>query len=110
MAEKPPPPPPPEDRPSDLPPRYERPTMDWERQADGGLGSAMSWATVGIELAATVGIFGALGWWLDRRFGTTPWLLVTLAMIGVTAALVRIVRRATHEGNADDETRRDGRS
>jgi len=83
--------------------------MDWEREADGGWGSAMSWATVGIELAATVAIFAALGWWLDRRFGTTPWLLVVVAMLGVTAALIRIVRRATHEENTDEEGRRNGR-
>ncbi|MCA9314511.1 MAG: AtpZ/AtpI family protein [Planctomycetes bacterium] len=108
MADSPPPPRPSGETPEDLP-DYHRPTMDWEREADGSIGSAMSWATVGIELAATVFLFGLLGWWLDGRFGTTPWLLVVLAMLGVTAALIRIIRRATQEERADEKAERDGR-
>lgn len=30
----------------------------------------------GYTLLAAVGGFGWLGWWLDRRSGTNPWLLL----------------------------------
>ena len=30
----------------------------------------------GYTLLAAVGVFGWLGWWLDRRYGTNPWFLL----------------------------------
>jgi F0F1-type ATP synthase assembly protein I len=82
---------------------YKRPTMPWERAADPAFGRATNWASLGIELAAAVLLFGALGWWLDGLWGTTPWLLVVLAMLGLTAALVRLVRRAIALGEEAPE-------
>ncbi len=35
------------------------------------------------QLAGSVGMGTALGWWLDRRLGTGPWLLVAGALFGI---------------------------
>jgi F0F1-type ATP synthase assembly protein I len=49
-------------------------------------------AGIGLELAMTVGVFAALGWWLDNKFGWTPWGLFGFAMLGVVAGLYRFIR------------------
>jgi ATP synthase protein I len=35
------------------------------------------------QLAGSVGLGTLLGWWLDKKFGTTPWLLVGGALFGI---------------------------
>jgi ATP synthase protein I len=35
------------------------------------------------QLAGSVGLGTLLGWWLDGRFGTSPWLLVGGALLGI---------------------------
>ncbi|MBI1950335.1 MAG: AtpZ/AtpI family protein [Acidobacteria bacterium] len=34
-------------------------------------------------LVAPVVAFGAIGYWLDRRFGTKPWLLLAGLILGM---------------------------
>ena len=34
------------------------------------------YAGLGTQFAATLGVFGALGWWLDAKLGSSPWLLL----------------------------------
>ena len=43
--------------------------LDAKRELNTGFGDALARA---FELVATPGIFGFLGWLLDRRLGTTP--------------------------------------
>ena len=38
-----------------------------------------------------VGLFG--GQWLDRRFGTTPWLVLIGALLGAAAGMLNLYRR-----------------
>jgi len=64
----------------------------WARAADFGF--------IGIEfgIATAIGYFA--GRWLDARFDTAPWLAMFLALCGIAAAsmdLVRLVRRAREE-------------
>lgn len=49
---------------------------------------------LGIQLVAAVVAFGALGWWLDSRFGTDPWLLVAGLMLGATGGMISFIRTA----------------
>jgi F0F1-type ATP synthase assembly protein I len=48
---------------------------------------------LGFELVAPllVGLFG--GQWLDRRFGTAPWLLLTGVFVGAAAGVLNMYRR-----------------
>lgn len=35
------------------------------------------------QLVGAVGLGSLAGWWLDKKFGTTPWLLVGCALLGI---------------------------
>jgi F0F1-type ATP synthase assembly protein I len=49
---------------------------------------------MGIQIAAPMTAFGALGWWLDTRFNTTPWLLVVGVVLGATGGMISAIRTA----------------
>ena len=46
----------------------------------------------GIALFASVAAFCAAGWFLDKWFGTQPWLLIAGIVIGSAAGLFEFVR------------------
>jgi F0F1-type ATP synthase assembly protein I len=58
-----------------------------------GMPTAMRLASAGVELAATLAGACLLGYWIDRRFGTDPWGLLTCAAIGIVGGLYNLVRR-----------------
>jgi len=49
---------------------------------------------LGTVLALTVALFVALGWWLDRRYGWSPWGVLVLGTLGVAAGLYHFVKDA----------------
>ena len=49
---------------------------------------------LGMQLAGAMAGFGALGWWLDGKFGTEPWLLVTGVVLGGTGGMISVIRSA----------------
>jgi hypothetical protein len=57
-----------------------------QRALATGFGNAMGTAT---EIALLPGIFGTLGWLLDRWLGTSPLFLVTFLVFAFTGMLVR---------------------
>lgn len=64
------------------------------------------WRMLGVLVVCTLAPLG-LGLWLDRRFGTTPLFLVSLAFVGIVAATIGIVRitgRALEALGAPPET------
>ncbi len=50
-----------------------------------------------LPIAIMIG-YGA-GWWLDRRFGTEPWLQIVGFLLGAAAGLVQLLQIA---GAQDD--------
>ncbi|MEO5931422.1 MAG: AtpZ/AtpI family protein [Candidatus Kapaibacterium sp.] len=52
---------------------------------------------MGLQLAAAMTLFGALGWWLDKTFGTSPWLLVVGMLLGATGGMINIIRISTRK-------------
>lgn len=59
--------------------------------------SSPSWlryAGLGLELAGTVAVLTLAGWWLDGRFGTAPWGVLAGAVLGLSAGMYNLVRRA----------------
>lgn len=66
----------------------ERPKRE-SSQAD--FGAAFKFAS---ELVVGVIVGGGLGWALDRQFGTKPWLMVVLVILGFAAGLLNVVRAA----------------
>ena len=43
-------------------------------------------------LIAPMLAFGAIGWWLDGRFGTKPWLLLAGLIVGMIGGFVNFFR------------------
>ena len=59
------------------------------------LGDAMRYTQVGMVLIVPMLVLGAFGYWLDGRFGTSPWLLLgglVLGMAGGFANFVKLVQ------------------
>jgi|ERR1700693_1330198 ATP synthase protein I len=60
-----------------------------ERSEEAGEGIASSYRKAGPyidaswQLAGAVGLGTLAGWWLDKKLGTTPWLLVAGALFGI---------------------------
>lgn len=49
-----------------------------------------------MEMAVAPVLVTLVGWWLDRRYGTSPWLVLAGLAVGLTVA-VRAVKRAIKE-------------
>ena len=50
-----------------------------------------------IELLVGVCVGAAIGWFLDKQFGTTPWLLIVFLFVGFIAGMVNMIRAAQKE-------------
>jgi F0F1-type ATP synthase assembly protein I len=63
-----------------------------EREERGSLGEALKYAQIsGMLIGPMLGL-GAIGWWLDGRFGTKPWLLLTGLILGMIGGFVNFFR------------------
>lgn len=57
---------------------------------------ANQWAKytgAGIEMAVVIGVFVALGWYLDKWLGMSPWFTIVFLFIGLGAAMYRIFKQ-----------------
>ena len=68
----------------------------------------MRMASSGFDLAIVVCGFTAVGWWLDRKYGWSPWGVLTGAILGIVGGLTNFLRearaltRSTPESNRPD--------
>lgn len=51
------------------------------------------YAGVGMQYAATIGVFAVLGYWLDGKLGSGPWLLLAGVFVGFGLGLVSLVSK-----------------
>ncbi len=51
------------------------------------------YAGVGVQFALTFMVFGAIGYWLDEKWGTRPWLLIVGVFVGATGAFISLVKK-----------------
>ena len=72
------------------------------RSALGQLGSHL---TIGLELAVFLLVFIVLGRYLDSRFGTEPWLLMTGAAVGFLAGFYNLFRTLSRLGESEKKKR-----
>ena len=49
------------------------------------------------EMVLSVVIFGGLGWYLDRRLGTRPWLAIGLSVLAAFGAIASVYYRYRHQ-------------
>jgi len=72
------------------------------------VGKLLAYGQIGLEMAAPIG----LGWFLDFRLGTTPWLTVAGAILGLVGGLAHLIallereeRRSASKGPGGPEER-----
>lgn len=64
-------------------------------ESDGGRGTSIGLAfRLTTELVAGLVVGGAIGWFLDRWLGTTPWFLLIFFLLGMAAGIVNVIRTA----------------
>jgi ATP synthase protein I len=49
-------------------------------------------STIGITLVAATAIGLAIGYWLDRWIGTSPWLTMVFTLFGIAAGFLNLFR------------------
>ena len=65
---------------------------------------------VGLELAGALAGFALLGYWIDGKFGTSPWGIlggVVLGLIGGLYSMVKQSLAAIRDARTEDALRRD---
>jgi F0F1-type ATP synthase assembly protein I len=62
------------------------------RKADADSNAWIGLSGVGIEFILSVLLPGAGGWWLDRKFGTMPWLMLVGGLFGCVAGFYSLLR------------------
>jgi len=55
--------------------------------------SGSEFAGLGLQFAVTLVLFSLAGVWLDKRLGTSPWLLIGLVLGGFALAFWAMYRR-----------------
>ena len=58
---------------------------------------------VGMELAGAVVFLSLLGWWLDKRWQTSPWLLLVGMCIGLIGGFRNLWRSVKQNSDESDE-------
>lgn len=62
--------------------------------------------SIAFELVGTPAIFGFVGFWLDRRFGSTPWLTIALSVATLATVVGLVIWRYNAEMSRADNERR----
>lgn len=60
--------------------------------------SGSEFAGLGVQFAVTIVLFAFAGIWLDRRLGTSPWLLIIMVLGGSGLGFWTMYRRAMKKG------------
>jgi F0F1-type ATP synthase assembly protein I len=83
-------------------PNRDRPT-DREAEQDRLLHrrkgiSGSEFAGVGMQFSATIVVFALAGIWLDKRLGTSPWLVILMVFGGAALGFWSMIRKMTKPG------------
>ena len=62
---------------------------------------AMELASQVITAALMMALPAAAGYWGDLRLGTSPWLVVAGAIVGLSAGMLQLLRGASGKGKRD---------
>jgi len=84
-------------------PEYERPEMDFEREASFSPGAG-TYAGIGIEFAVYVVLFFLGGKWLDGKFGWEPWGAALGGLFGAMIGMTMLIRRVMRASKADEKS------
>ena len=80
-------------------------------QKEGGPGVFKSLGLLiglGIELAASVAVTFFLGWYLDGKWGTAPWMMLALTTIGAGGGMYNFIRTVTMVSKEESRQKEEG--
>ncbi|ADD67261.1 conserved hypothetical protein [Denitrovibrio acetiphilus DSM 12809] len=60
-------------------------------------------SSVGTSLAFSILIGAGMGWWLDKTFGTKPWLFLLFMVCGIIAGFKNMIYFVKKTNLYDDE-------
>ncbi len=67
--------------------------------------SGAEFAGIGLQFAAVILLFTALGVWLDRRLGSSPLFMIVCVFVGAAGGFFSIYRKAVAAQRRDAEQR-----
>jgi len=65
---------------------------DKRTEDENNLKSLGNYLSLGTQLAATVGVMVLIGYWLDNKFKTSPWLILIFSFLGIISGLYNFLR------------------
>ena len=71
-----------------------------------GMMRYMKYSVIGIELAASIVVGGLIGYWLDQKLGTEPWMFIFWLLCGIAAgfrSLYRMSKQFLKESKEDED-------
>ena len=71
--------------------------------------SGTEYAGAGLQFALAIVVFMFAGLWLDRKLGTSPWLLILFVFVGAAAGFYSIYRKLMTAQRRADAGRPDQR-
>lgn len=63
------------------------------KEREGAAGDLYRYSSLGLQFAATVGVFALAGRWLDGRWNTGPWLLIAGVFLGFALGLYSMIQK-----------------
>lgn len=73
-----------------------------DEKSGNTLQSLSPYLTLGIQLAITVIVFFFLGKYLDEKFETTPWLMITMIFVGSVGGMIKFFQTVTELSKKHD--------
>lgn len=83
----------PHSRRDDSPAESSRPAPSPERERESLSRSYARYAGLGVQFAGTLLVLGALGYWVDHKLGSSPWLMILGIFLGAAGGFVSLVRQ-----------------
>lgn len=74
--------------------------------AMAGMGKALRMSS---EFIAGIAVGAAIGWFIDRTLGTSPWGLIVFLLLGFAAGVMNVLRSAGMIAQPEDRQRDDPR-
>lgn len=80
-----------------------------EKNQVGRFFDAAKVSSVGIEMAVATLIGWGIGYWLDGKLGTSPYLMLVCLLFGVAAGFKGLIRAANEVNQRNRQPEHDGR-
>ena len=77
-----------------------------EKEKNSIMLSVAPYLTLGAQLAITVVVFFFIGKYADEYFGTKPWLMILLIMVGVVGGMIKFFRTVIELSKKEENERR----